>query len=85
MARNNNAFAIDDTLGTSDNLAVYTQLVEALDARLGAALSSCLAQLVAGQRVDTAAIWDVLYVATAPLDPDPVPAGGRAGGEEGAA
>jgi hypothetical protein len=85
MATNSNAFAIDDTLGTSDNLAVYAQLLDALDERLGAALGPHLAPLAAGQPVDAAVIWDALYAATAPLGSDPMPSGDRAGGVDGVA
>jgi len=85
MAKNNYVFAIDDTLGTSDNLAAYAQLLEAMDAPLGAALSPYLASLAAGQPVDTAAIWDALYAATVPANPDPAPPGDGAGGVESAA
>lgn len=82
MATNNNEFAIDDMLGTAENLAVFAQLLETLDEQLGAALRPYLAPLAAGQKVDTVAIWDTLYAATAPLDPVTEPPGGRAGGEE---
>jgi hypothetical protein len=85
MAKNNHAFTIDDALGTSDNLAVYAQVLEAIDAPLGAALRPYLASLAAGQPVDTATIWDALYAATAPADPDLPHAGGGAVGAEGAA
>lgn len=73
MAKNNNAFTIDDTLSTSDNLVAYQRLLEAMDAPLGLALSSYLEPLAAGQPVDTAAIWDALYAATAPEDAESCP------------
>ncbi len=85
MARNNRAFAIDDALSTSDNLAAYAQLLAAIDAPLGTVLRPFLASLAAGQPIDTAAIWDALYAATAPADPDPAPQGEGAGGMERAA
>ena len=73
MPRNNHAFAIDDALSTSDNLAAYARLLAAMDAPLGAAVTPFLAPLAAGQPIDTAAIWDALYAATAPANPDPAP------------
>lgn len=82
MAENNHAFAIDDTLGTSDNVAAYAQVLETMDAPLGAALGPYLVSLAAGQPVDTAAIWDALYAAMTSADPDPaLPDGGSDGGE----
>lgn len=79
MAKNNHAFAIDDTIGTSGNIAAYVQLLEAMDAPLGTSLSPYLAAVAAGQPVDTAAIWDALYAATAPADPASVPPGSAEG------
>ena len=78
------AFAIDDTIGTSDNLAAFKQLIEAMDAPLGKALSPHLAPLAAGQQVDAAAIWNALYVATAPVNPHPAQPGDGADGVTGA-
>jgi len=66
MAAHNNSFAIDDQLNTPDNLARYAQVLQAMDASLGAALAPYLASLASGQRVDMVAIWDALYVATKP-------------------
>lgn len=85
MTNNSHTFAINDTLGTSDNLAAYAQVLEAIDAPLEGALSPYLASLAAGQPVDTAAIWDALYAAIAPADPHPAPPGGEAGDGEGTA
>lgn len=65
MARNNHVFAIDDRLGTSDNLDAYARVLEGMDAALGAALRPYLASIAAGHPVDTSAIWDALYVASA--------------------
>lgn len=79
MGERNHTFAIDDALGTSDNLAAYARVLEAMDAPLGAALRPFLASLAAGQPVDTAAIWDSLYAAIAPPDPSSAPAGGADG------
>lgn len=84
MAKNNYTFAIDDKLGTAANLVSYAQLLEAMDPALGQALSPYLASLAAGQSVDTAAIWDALYMATASAAPDPAPLGDEATGGEGA-
>jgi hypothetical protein len=75
MTKNEHAFAIDDSLGTSDNLAAYARVLEAMDAPLCAALNPYLVSLAAGQPVDAAAIWDALYLAMASADPDP-PGGG---------
>lgn len=73
MANNNDAFTIDDTLGTSDNLDAYARSLEAMDAPLGAVLSPYLASLAASQAVDTSAIWNALFAAAAPVVPDPTP------------
>jgi hypothetical protein len=73
MPGNIQAFAIDDTLSTSDNLIAYAQLLGAMDAPLGAALARFLASSSTGQPIDIAAIWDALYAATAPADSDPTP------------
>jgi hypothetical protein len=73
MTKKNRAFAIDDTIDTSDNLAVYTQFLVSMDAPLGTALSSSLASLAAGQQVDIVAVWDALYAATAPAPAAPLP------------
>jgi hypothetical protein len=80
MVENNRVFSIDDTLGTSDNLATFMQVLEAMDAPLGTALSQYLISLTAGQPVDTAAIWDVLHAAMAPADSNSAPSGGEAEG-----
>lgn len=80
MATNKGAFAIDDTAGTLENLVVYIQILVAMDAPLGEALSPNLASLAAGRPVDAAAIWDVLYVATAAADTGSAPSGGGAKG-----
>jgi hypothetical protein len=85
MAKSNRAFAIDDTLATSDNLAAYAQLLEAMDGPLGAVLSPYLASLAAGRPTETAAIWDALYAATALLDSSLAPPKGESDGIEGAA
>jgi len=87
MTKKNRAFAIDDTIGTSDNLAVYTQFLLSVDAPLGTALSSHLASLAAGQPVDAGAVWDALYAATAPAPAAPPPnqPGDSNGAAEGAA
>jgi hypothetical protein len=82
MPTDSRTFAIDDTLGTSDNLAAYVRLLAAMDGSLGAALSPFLTSLAAGQPVDTGAVWDALYAATA--DPDPVAQGDGAANVEGA-
>jgi hypothetical protein len=66
MAGNAHVFAIEDRLGTSDNLDAYSQVLEGLDAELGAALRQYLASIAAGYPVDTSAIWNALYAASAP-------------------
>jgi hypothetical protein len=66
MAGNANVFAIEDRLGTSDNLGAYSLVLEGVDAALGAALGPYLASIAAGYPVDTSAIWNALYAASAP-------------------
>lgn len=85
MGKANNAFAIDDLIGTADNISAYAQLLEAMDAPLGTSLSHYLTSLAGGQAVDTAAIWDALYAAMAPEDPAPVPPTDGAEAAEGLA
>jgi hypothetical protein len=65
MARNTDVFVIEDRLGTSDNLDAYSQVLEGMDAALAAALRPYLASIAAGHPVDTSAIWDALYAASA--------------------
>lgn len=80
------AFVIDDTASTSDNLAAYVQLLKAKDASLAAALSPHLASLANGQEVNAAQIWTALYEATAPVAPPaaPPPDDGVSGAESAA-
>ena len=78
----NNAFSIDDTLGTSDNLAAFAAQICSLDAPLGAILSPHLGSLAAGQNVDTGALWDALYAGTALADS--ISPGAEAADAEGA-
>jgi hypothetical protein len=61
---NDPVFVIDDTLGISDNLAAFAQLIGGMDAPLGAALKPHLSSLAAGQQVDATAIWNALFAAT---------------------
>ena len=85
MTKNNQTFTIDDTLGTSDNLAAYAQVLEAMDALLGETLSSKLAVLATGQAVDTAVIWDALYATIAAVEPGNASSRDGTGSAEGAA
>jgi flagellum-specific peptidoglycan hydrolase FlgJ len=66
MAQNNQVFAIDDTVGTSENLNVYAQVLERIDSELGASLRPYLALLAAGSWVDAATVLQALYAATDP-------------------
>jgi hypothetical protein len=68
MARNAHVFAIEDHLGISENLDAYAQVLAGMDAALSAALRPYLASIAAGHSVDTAAIWNALYAATASAD-----------------
>ena len=65
MAGNAHVFAIEDGVGTSDNLDDYSQVLGGMDAALGAALRPYLASIAAGHPIDTSAIWDALYAASA--------------------
>lgn len=78
MANNNHVFAIDDGLNTADNLAAYAQVLERMDAALGAALRPHLMSLAAAEVADTEAIWDALYVASAVTNRDPSTSGAPA-------
>ncbi len=79
MAGNAQSFTIEDRLGTSDNLNAYAQTLEQIDATLGVALRPYLASMAAGHTVDTSAIWNALYAATAPSSDH---ASSTAGGSE---
>lgn len=64
MAKKTYEFGIDDALGTSDNLAVFAQQLEEMDAPLAAALTPHLVHLAAGHTPDAVAIWNALFAAT---------------------
>ena len=68
MPSNNPRFTIDDGLSASENLGAFGQMIEGLDATLGAALRPHLALLASGQPIDTSAIWDSLSSALAASD-----------------
>jgi hypothetical protein len=69
MASDNRArFAVDDAFSTAENLAAFGQVLEGIDAVLGAALKPHLAPLASGQSANTSAILDSLYSALAASD-----------------
>ncbi|MBL0926016.1 MAG: hypothetical protein IBJ12_16310, partial [Sphingomonadaceae bacterium] len=68
MAKKTYDFAIDDALGTSDNLASFAGEL-ANDAALAAALTPHLAPLATGANLDAGAIWNLLFQATAVVPP----------------
>lgn len=58
-------YAIDDTLGTDDNLAALSAAAASIDADLAAVLEPQLTAWTSGGAVDTNALWNALYAATA--------------------
>jgi hypothetical protein len=68
MAKKTYDFAIDDALGTSDNLAAFVGEL-ATDAALAAALTPHLAPLASGATLNAGAIWNLLFQATAVVPP----------------
>lgn len=68
MAKKTYDFAIDDALGTADNLAAFAGGLTD-DAALTSALTPHLAPLASGEALDAGAIWNLLFEATAPAAP----------------
>lgn len=62
-------YEIDDALSVEDNLLALGAAVDALDPALSAVLKSKLAAWAGGEAVDTDAILDALFEATAPQEP----------------
>jgi len=59
------AYAIDDALSTDDNLAALSAAAASIDANLAAVLEPQLTAWASGEVVDTNALWNALYAATA--------------------
>ncbi|HET6525148.1 hypothetical protein [Sphingopyxis sp.] len=70
MAKKTYEFAIDDALGTADNLTAFANEL-AGDAPLAAALTPHLEPLASGRTLDSAAIWNLLFEASAAAVPAP--------------
>ncbi len=61
-------YDIDDALSVEDNLLALGTAVDALDPALSAVLKSKFSAWAAGEVVDTIAILDALFDATAPKE-----------------
>lgn len=62
-------YEIDDALSVEENLLALRTAVDALDPTLSAVLKSKLSAWAGNEAVDTDAILDALFEATAPQEP----------------
>lgn len=69
MSKPKLVYEIDDSLNVDDNLRALGKAVDALDPALSAILKSKLSAWAGNEAVDTDAILDALFEATAPQEP----------------
>lgn len=65
MAKQKLLYGIDDALGIDDNLTTLNAAIALTNADLAAVLEPQLTKWASGEAVDTAALWNSLYAATA--------------------